>query len=150
MVFSKFQFFLLLFAIIIGPFLLYKIIWLVNSKKTTGTVYFIGHDLEVNGNVSAHLVIIFKVGKDTVTFNTISELPYKSGDAVPIRYQKSNPEDAKVDLADRIWGDTLVYALGPILILMVVFLTPDRFDPILPTKSKIIIGEKPWIKVIKY
>ena len=149
MTFTKFQFFLLLFTIIIGPFLFYKIIWVAKSKKTTGKVYFIGHELEVNGNVSAHLVIIFKVGKDTITFNTISELPYKTGETVPIRYQKNDPDDAKVDLPDRIWGDTLVYALAPILILMVVFLTPDRFDPILPKKSKIIIGEKPWIKVIK-
>jgi hypothetical protein len=133
----------------IGPFLIYKIIWLANSKKTNGTVYFMGNTLEVNGAVSSHLVIIFKAGKDSITFNTIPDLPFKPNEPIPVRYQKNDPWDAKVDLPDRIWGDTLVYALAPLLILLVLFLTPERFDPLLPRKSKIIIGKNPFIRIIK-
>jgi hypothetical protein len=148
MVFTKFQFFILLFAILIGPLLIYKLIWLANSKKTYGSIYFMGHDLELNGSVSSHLVILFKIGKDTFTFNTLSDLPFKNNEPVPVRYQKNDPSDAKVNLPDRIWGDTLVYSIAPVLLLLVLFLTPDRFDPLLPGKSKILIGGKPWIKII--
>jgi hypothetical protein len=149
MTFTRLQFFFILFAIVIGPFLVYKIIWLANSKKTNGRIYFMGSTLEVNGAVSSHLVIIFKASKDSITFNTIPNLSFKTNEPIPVRYQKDDPWDARVDVPDRIWGDTLVYALAPLLILFVLFMTPDRFDPILPRKSKIIIGKKPFIRVVK-
>lgn len=47
-----------------------------------------------------------------------------------------------------IWGSTLVYSLFPLLILLVLFLTPDRLDPVVPRKSKILIGIKPFIQII--
>ena len=47
-----------------------------------------------------------------------------------------------------IWGATLVFSLFPLLILLVLFLTPDRLDPLIPWKSKIMIGIRPFIKII--
>ena len=57
------------------------------------------------------------------------------------RYREwSMPEDG--------WSGTLVFALCPLLILLVLFLTPDRFDPLIPKKSTILIGIKPFVKII--
>src|SRR5450755_2605120 len=135
---NRTQFFLLLFIILIGPFIGYKIYWLYNSKHTTGIVYFIGNTLELQGGISIHRVIMFKTEKSTITFNAGMFGPAKSGDSVSVLYQKDNPSDAREDLPDRIWGDTLVYSLLPILVLLVIFLTPDSLDPLIPKKSKVI------------
>ena len=54
--------------------------------------------------------------------------------------ERSMPEDG--------WSGTLVFALCPLLILLVLFLTPDRFDPLIPKKSTILIGIKPFIKIV--
>jgi hypothetical protein len=149
MILTRNQFFLILFFIFIGPFLFYKIVWLVKSKKTNGIVYFLGHTLELNGTISAHCVILFLDGKDTITFNADPNLGFKPGDMVPVRYQKNDPGDARVDLPVRIWGDTLVYALFPFLIIFVLFVTPDRLDPLIPKGSKIYLGSKPFIKIVR-
>jgi hypothetical protein len=71
------------------------------------------------------------------------------GAVVPIRYQKDNPTDAKVNTSLSIWGDTIVYALFPFLIVLVLYVMPDRFDPIIPQKAKILIGIKPLFKIIQ-
>ena len=47
-----------------------------------------------------------------------------------------------------IWAPTVVYSQWPLLILLVLFLTPDRLDPLIPTKSKVLLGIRPFIKVI--
>jgi hypothetical protein len=47
-----------------------------------------------------------------------------------------------------IWGPTVVYSLFPLLILLVLLLTPGRLDPLIPAKSKVLLGIRPFIKVI--
>jgi hypothetical protein len=47
-----------------------------------------------------------------------------------------------------IWGSTLVFALFPILFLLVLFLTPERLDPLIPRKSVVLIGMKPFISIV--
>jgi hypothetical protein len=148
MLLNRTQFFLLLFIILIGPFIGYKIYWLYNSKHTTGVVYFMGHTLELHGDISTHRVIMFQTEKSTVTFNAGIFDPSKPGDSVSILYQKDNPSDAREDLPDRIWGDTLVYSLLPFLVLLVIFITPDSLDPLIPKKSIIMLGKKPFIQII--
>jgi len=39
---NRTQFFLLLFLLLIGPLVAYKIYWISHSKQTTGIVYFKG------------------------------------------------------------------------------------------------------------
>ncbi len=145
---NRTQFFLLLFILFIGPIIAYKVFWILNAKHTTGIVYFIGHTLELQGGISTHRVILFQAGKDSVIFNAGLFGPAKPGDPVPVLYQKNNPNDAREDLPDRIWGDTLVFSLLPFLVLMVIFLTPDSLDPLIPKRSKIILGKSPFIRVV--
>jgi len=47
-----------------------------------------------------------------------------------------------------IWVPTVVYSLYPLLILLVLLLTPDRLDPLIPMKSKVLLGIRPFIKII--
>lgn len=46
------------------------------------------------------------------------------------------------------WEAGLVFALFPVLLLMVLFLTPDRYDPLIPRGAKILLGWRPFIMVI--
>ena len=48
----------------------------------------------------------------------------------------------------QIWASSIVYALYPLLILLVLYLTPDRFDPLIPHRSKILLGFRPFIRII--
>jgi len=47
-----------------------------------------------------------------------------------------------------IWASTVVYSLFPLLILLVLLLTPERLDPLIPAKSKVLLGVRPFIKII--
>jgi hypothetical protein len=47
-----------------------------------------------------------------------------------------------------VWQATLVFSLFPMLVLLVLFLTPDRLDPLIPWKSKILIGIHPFIQIV--
>jgi len=42
----------------------------------------------------------------------------------------------------------LVVLFHPLLVLLVIFLTPDRFDPLIPHKAKILLGGQSMIKVM--
>lgn len=43
----------------------------------------------------------------------------------------------------------LVVLFHPLLVLLVIFLTPDRFDPLVPHNSRILIGPSlPFIKIV--
>jgi hypothetical protein len=147
-VLSRNLFFLLLFSIFVAPFIAYKISWLATSEQTTGIMWFTGHTLEDQGNITSHPVIKFKAGKDSLDFNNNVNIDWRPGELIAIRYQKNNPHDAKADTFVCIWGDTFVYILFPFLVLLVLFFIPNRFDPIIPKKSKIIIGKKYFIRII--
>jgi len=48
-----------------------------------------------------------------------------------------------------VWGDTIVYSLFPLLVCLVLLLTPKRFDPLVPRGSKILInGRWPFLWLI--
>jgi hypothetical protein len=150
MVFRRSQFFLMLSILLLGAFYVPRLLWLNSSEKTTGLAWFMGHTLELHGDISQHLVILFKAGKDSVTFNGAGNVGFRVGDAVPVRYQKDNPSDARIDVAICIWGDIWVNSLLPEVVLLVLFITPDRFDPLIPWNARIRIGIKPLIKIIAH
>ena len=54
------------------------------------------------------------------------------------------------DMPDAIWGASVAYALWPALIIMVIFLTPEKLDPLIPKQSTILLGGKPFIKIIPH
>ncbi len=80
-------FFILLFTIFIGPYILYDLLWFLNEGRA-------------------------------------SVLPFE------------------------IWASTLVFACFPLLVLFVLFTTPENLDPIIPRKSKILLGIKPFIRIV--
>jgi hypothetical protein len=84
---SRNQFFLLLFTVLIGPFIAYDLAWMVQAGP--GWV-----------------------------------------------------------LPTEIWSSTIVFALYPLLVLLVLYLTPDRFDPLIPRNAKVLLGGRSVIKVL--
>ena len=59
-----------------------------------------------------------------------------------------NWQSTRWDIPIEIWGNSLAYALWPSLIYLVIFLTPEKFEPLIPRKSTIVLGIKPFIKII--
>lgn len=51
-------------------------------------------------------------------------------------------------LPRNVWGASFVYSLFPLLILLVLLFTPERLDPVIPRKSKVLIGVRPFIKIV--
>jgi hypothetical protein len=150
MVCTKNQFYLLLAIIFISPFLLNKIGWLVNSSKTIGEMRFVGHgNLGSALGISTYPVIRFMIGKDTIYFNSNVNLDIKPGEKIPVRYQKNDPSDARVDNFACIWMETIAYAMLPVLVLFVLYIMPDRLDPVIPKRAKVIIGKKPFLRILK-
>jgi hypothetical protein len=148
MLLSRNQFFLILLILfVIGPFYVPRALWLINSKKTTGRGWFVGHTLELQGDVTQHLVIIFRVGNDSVFFNGGGR-GFHVGDAVPVCYEKDNPSDARINTFSGMWEDVLINSLLPLLTLLILYITPARFDPLIPWKARVRIGKKPLIKII--
>jgi hypothetical protein len=47
-----------------------------------------------------------------------------------------------------VWGGTLIFSQFPLLIWLVLALTPERFDPLLPRKAKILLGWRPFISIL--
>jgi hypothetical protein len=146
MLLNRNSFFILLFILIISPLPLYKLLWIVGSRETEGTMYFTGHgNLGSVLGISTYPVIRFCVGKDTIYFNGNVNIPMKEGEKISIRYQRNNPQDAKMNVFTSIWGDTLAYMLAPFLFFLVIFFHPD----LVPKKSKVlIVRKKPWIRFI--
>ncbi len=59
-----------------------------------------------------------------------------------------NWQSAGWNIPIEIWGNSLAYALWPALILLVIFLTPEKFEPLIPRKSTVLLGIHPFIKII--
>jgi len=49
-----------------------------------------------------------------------------------------------------VWAPALVFSLFPVLVLLVLYLTPDRLDPLIPWKSRVILGIHPFIQVVSF
>ncbi|MBS1599943.1 MAG: hypothetical protein JST75_17080 [Bacteroidetes bacterium] len=47
-----------------------------------------------------------------------------------------------------VWSGTMVFATFPLLVLLVLYFTPEKLDPLIPRKSKILLGIRPFIKII--
>jgi hypothetical protein len=49
-----------------------------------------------------------------------------------------------------IWEATSVFTLYLLLILLVLYLIPERLDPVIPRRSKILVGMRPLIKIVPF
>ena len=47
-----------------------------------------------------------------------------------------------------VWGGSMVFSFFPLLIWMVLALTPDRFDPLLPRGSKVLLGGRSVVSIL--
>ena len=148
MLLSRNQFFLLLLLVFVVPIVAYKVCWLARSQRTLGVMCFTGHTLETIG-VSRHPVIRYRAGNDSIFFNGNSNVDYHDGDLVPVRYRQNNPYDARIDIPVSIWGDTLAWALFPFLLILVLYLTPERLQPLIPRSAAIRLSRKrPYIRIV--
>jgi hypothetical protein len=68
--------------------------------------------------------------------------------AYDIAWMFNSRQYSGFSLPAEIWESTTVFALFPFLVLFVLFLTPDSLDPLIPKRSRILIGIKPFIKII--
>lgn len=96
------------------------------GKSYTGTI------------IHSYSNIRFKVGNDTIWFNGNDNIFFKEGEVVPVRYQKDNPYDVRIDIFPSIWGDTLVYGGIPVVLLIALFLHPQ----VIPRGSRIRLSTK--------
>lgn len=148
MLIKKNIFFLLLVLIIISPPLIYRISWFSAAKKTTGIVWYEGHTMDIKGGISSHHVILFQILQDSVYFNAPGYLCLKPGDQVSVFYQKCKPADAMVN-HPLTWVSSIGFFYIPLLVLVVLFFTPERFDPLIPKGALIQIGLRPVIKIVR-
>jgi hypothetical protein len=59
-----------------------------------------------------------------------------------------NWQSTRWNIPIEIWGNSLAYALWPSLIFLVIFLTPEKLEPLIPKKATVLLGSKPFIKII--
>ena len=145
MQFSKTSFIVLLAMLLVLPFLIYKAVWIIRAVPATGTMCFMGKTL--NGQFSSEYPVIkfTSTGKDTLFFNGAEGVQLKIGEQVPVRYYRNNPSGARVNNFQGMWVDTCIYAIIPLVILLIIFFHPD----IIPKRATIVIGKKPFIKLME-
>ena len=145
MTLSRYQIFFILMLIFVAPFFIHKALWIANSKRTTGKMWFKGYTMELQ-SISSHAVILFKIGRDSVVFNAGLKPGWKPGSIIPIRYQAGNPSNAKIDNLVSIWAEAIRLAIFPCLVLLVIFITTIFIEPIIPKKIK-ILSRKPYVLI---
>ncbi len=145
MVLHRHTFFLILFALLIVPPVAYKVFWLAGSKKAEGVFYMKQQGNALDQFRASNSLIWFMNGKDTVWFEEPGYLNSKEGEKVAVRFQKSDPSDAKVDTFRIIWGGTVIYGGIPVLILLVLFLHPH----VIPYHVRMrFTRKKPFIQLL--
>ncbi|MFT3935135.1 MAG: hypothetical protein QM726_16020 [Chitinophagaceae bacterium] len=144
MIFNKLQLCLLTMFIATLPFTGYTVWWLANSNKVMGDMWYIGKSY-TGQLVHEYSAVRYIVGNDTFHLNTSDNIIFKTGQQVPVRYQKSNHHNARVDMFAEIWGDAVVYGGELALMVLIVFLHPG----IIPRKSKIkLAGTRPFVSIV--
>jgi hypothetical protein len=145
MVIRRTIFFLLLFLLIVTPFLAGKLWWLAHSRKAEGVLFLEGKGEAGDQMPLNYTLICFRLGKDTIWFNGLGNLHLPEDTRLPVRYQTANPYDARVNIFEGIWGDTVVYAGIPVLMLVAVFLHPL----VVPRRKKVLLTlKKPYVRII--
>ena len=145
MIIRRSIFFLTLALLIILPVLTVKLIWIAGTKTTTGIKAFEGMGNALDQLRATYSVIYFKHGQDTVWFNSPTDLSYRPGDLVPVRYRIADPSDARMNTLTGIWVGSLIYGSIPLILILLIFLHPQ----IVPRRSRISLsGKKPFIALL--
>lgn len=148
MTLTRNQFFLLLFLLIAVPFLGERFLWLARSRKAEGVMAFISHgDIGSAMGMTTYSVIDFPANNQRYSVKSKLNLNLKEGQTIPVRYQPSNPDDAIVDDFYNIWMWTIAYSAFPLLILLGIYLLPDRLDSPFPRNQTMLIGGRPFFRL---
>ncbi|HTI89244.1 MAG TPA: hypothetical protein VL727_01595 [Puia sp.] len=102
-------------------------------EEETGFLLTIGHRLVLSRNLFFLLLFIL-IGGPFVAY--LASSAFSSGTT------------AGWNIPEEVWRGTLVFSLFPMLVLLVLFLTPDRLDPVIPWRSKVLIGIHPFIQIV--
>jgi len=145
LVLGKIKFFGWVAFLVAAPFWVFRAVWLARSVRVMGVYSFAGMG-EAGEQVRLdYSVCWFPVGKDTVWFNGLGNLPFRPGDAIPVRYQADDPGDARVDIFAAIWGDTVVNSGVPLFMLLAIFLHPK----VVPWGRKVEVRwRRPHLRVV--
>ena len=135
---------ILLGSVFVLPFIAYKLIWIIEAEHTTGTMCFMGKTL--NGQFSSEYPVIkfSSTGNDTVFFNGAEGVMLMPGEQVPVLYYKNDLPSARVASFQGLWVDTIIYASIPLVLLLIIFFHPG----IIPPKTIVVIGKKPFIQLL--
>ena len=145
MIIPRNRFFLLLAAAIVIPFLLPRILWLSGTRRTMGYVAFVGGGEIGDQMPMDYTYIKFPLGKDTIWFKGLGNLSMERNTPVPVRYRSENPEDARLDIWQSIWGDQLVYLGIPLLMLLLAWVHPEVF----PRRAKLKLSfRRPMLMIV--
>lgn len=146
---SRNQFFLVLFLLVALPFLGERFFWLMRSRKEQGVMAFISHgEIGSTMGMTTYSVIDFVANNQRYSVKSKLNLDLKEGQSISIRYQPSNPEDALVDDFYNIWMWTIAYSAFPLLIIIGIYLIPDRLDSPFPRSRRLFVGGKPFFRLV--
>lgn len=92
----------------------------------------------------SYSVILFQVGNDSFWLRSTDNIIFNPDEKMPILYQPKNPFDAHTTVFADLWGDTLVYAGIPAMLVLIVCFHPY----IVPYRNNIqLVRKKPFIKI---
>jgi hypothetical protein len=139
MTIKRSNFFLAIALMILLPVLIHRLLYLAGTSTTVGRMSFEGMGNALDQLRPTYSVMFFKLGRDTVWFNAKANLDYKAGDAVPVRFRTHDPSDATLNTFTAVWLGTLLMAGIPLVMLLIIFLTPE----IVPRGSRIKLSASP-------
>ena len=143
MLLNKNQFFGILFFLLLTPFLVYRLCSIAGSLTTAGKMRFMGKT--ISGQItSVYPVISFSSGADTIWFNGEGDNGLLPGESVPVRYQRKDVHDARINTFFGVWMDLIIIAGVPSLMLLLIYLHKGIF----PAGTKFMLGKKPFFQVV--
>jgi len=146
MILSRTTFFVILFFIIVFPFIAIRLLWLATAEKAIGEIEFIGHgNLGSSLGISTYPVIMFVAGMDTAHVHGRMKNEMVPGQEIRVRYQPDDLSDARIDNFENLWGDMIAYALAPFFVFVGLLVHREVF----PYRSRIRIGRgRPFIAFV--
>lgn len=142
MTWSRNLFFTFLLMLLL-PFFVPRIVWLMRSRAVTGSVSFTGKD-QAGQFVHVYAVVTFRANDSLFWFNGPDNMLYEEGTPLPVLYQPDHPADARINSFLSVWGDLLVYTGIPLLLLLILYIHPE----IIPWRSRIRFSSaRPYVSL---
>jgi hypothetical protein len=108
--FNRIQLLLIIFAVLLLPFIIYRLMWLHRSVVTKGVVLYINHTVIIRTRQTYPVIQFYTPEKDTLTVTGHYNEPYEEGDSIQLRYIPSNPRNYRVDTFWNCWIEIILWA----------------------------------------